>query len=76
MTPTESMQAIAKLRRDMPRNKMVMDVCDAFEDMLVRDHITAQGEAEEQAKFDRVAYQREYMRKRRAADKAKKERQA
>lgn len=48
--------AIARLRRAQPRNADTMLVCDALEATFVRAA----------PKFDKVAYQREYMRKRRA----------
>lgn len=49
--------AIARLRRAQPRNPDTMLICDAIEATFVRAA----------PKFDKVAYQREYMRKRRAA---------
>lgn len=63
MTPTEVHQTISRLRRDMPRNKLAMDLCDAAEEMLL-----ASAPKGEVAKFDKKAYQREYMRKRRKAE--------
>jgi hypothetical protein len=60
MTDLTIGQIIAKLRRDMPHNQLVLRVCDELE-RLTRAH-NATGEA----KFDRNAYQREYMRIRRA----------
>ena len=54
-------QVIDKLRRDMPRNEMVMRVCDELERLRKPDALF-----EARHGFDRRAYQREYMRKRRA----------
>lgn len=64
---SEIIQTIARVRRAMPRNKDVMDVCDALERELVT--VAPSGEAKQ--KFDRRSYQRELMRKRRAEGKAK-----
>lgn len=34
MTPVEVAQAIARLRRDMPRNALVMSLCDSCEQLM------------------------------------------
>lgn len=34
MTPTEITQAIARLRREMPRNQLAMDLCKACEELM------------------------------------------
>ena len=34
MTPTEITQIIARLRRDMPRNELVIALCDSCEELL------------------------------------------
>lgn len=34
MTPTEITQAIARLRREMPRNGLAMSLCEACEQMM------------------------------------------
>ena len=51
---TELREAIARLRANKPRVTDLDIVCDALEDLL-----------EPAPKFDKVAYQREYMRKKR-----------
>ena len=67
---------IAKIRRDMPRNQIVMRICDALEaeltlpsqqELNVASAIVAKHKAE--CKFDKTAYQRDYMRKKRQAEK-------
>jgi hypothetical protein len=55
------MAIIARVRRAMPRNQDVMAICDAAEKSLVAV----------KPRFDKKTYQRELMRKRRAAGKAK-----
>jgi hypothetical protein len=64
--PSEVLLAIARVRRAMPRNPDVMLVCSELEARLVT--VTA---TEIKPKFDRNAYQREYMRKRRKAEEKK-----
>lgn len=63
LTRTELLQTIARVRRAMPRNADVMMICDAAE--LPEPAATVLA-----PKFDKTAYQRELMRKRRAAGKA------
>jgi uncharacterized membrane protein len=73
------MRDIAELRRNMPRNSTAMRVCDALENLIIAESKRASAVAEivkaasDQAvdipKFDKTAYQRDYMRKRRAAAK-------
>jgi hypothetical protein len=53
----------------MPRNKDVMDICDTAE----RSAVTITPDGKVKPKFDRTAYQRELMRKRRAAEKLRRE---
>lgn len=53
---------IARLRRSMPRNADAMTVCDALEYRL-----KSAAEDGPQPGFDRTAYQRQYMRRWRAA---------
>ncbi len=60
---TELHEAIARLRRNQPRNPDTMLVCDAAEKTLTNGALATS------AKFDRTGYQREYMRKRRAAER-------
>ena len=62
--------ALGRVRRAMPRNQDVMLICDALAERLAlvgrplkSKYRTPDG------KFDRVSYQRELMRKRRAAQK-------
>ena len=69
-------QTMEKLRRDMPRNGLVMRVCDELEKLLKARSSTVEQRPLKpkvegsipsgSSKFDRNAYQREYMRKRRA----------
>ena len=58
MQSNELVAAIARVRRAMPRN--VMLICDAAEKAVTV-----------KPRFDKKTYQRELMRKRRAAGKAK-----
>ena len=60
MQSNELVAAIARVRRAMPRNQDVMLICDAAEKLVAA-----------KPRFDKKAYQREYMRKRRAEGKAK-----
>ena len=60
MQSNELVAAIARVRRAMPRNQDVMLICDA-----------AEKSATVKPRFDKKTYQRELMRKRRAAGKAK-----
>lgn len=65
-------QVIARLRRAQPRNADTMAVCDGLEARLkleARGAVVAQqalnlkAEGSVPAKFDRVAYMREYMKR-------------
>ena len=56
------MQIIGRLRRDMPRNGLVMDVCDALEARL-REPV----QLAVPKKRDRTVYMREYMRRKRGS---------
>jgi hypothetical protein len=73
MMSADLLATIGRLRRAMPRNADVLAVCDGLE-----QHLTGQNFAEPMQQagrsvqsecpgFDRLAYQRKYMRKRRAA---------
>lgn len=62
LTSTELSQIIARVKQAMPRNADVMAICEALEGMLLK--------LDNKSKFDRTAYQRELMRKRRAEGKA------
>jgi uridine kinase len=57
---TEIMKTISRVRRAMPRNGDVMLLCQELERLLVHPETN-------KPKFDRKTYQRELMRKRRAA---------
>lgn len=58
---TDITKAIARVRRAMPRNEDVGLICGELETRL---------QAAPEGKFDKRAYQRELMRKRRAEGKA------
>jgi hypothetical protein len=75
------LKTIARLRRAMPRNADVTEVCDALEGLLQRRSLALPAvssvppvHAEQPAelkitrvpKFDKRAYMRDYMRKKRA----------
>ena len=57
---------IARVRRAMPRNADVMRICDAAERSAVAVGIAKVSLRRGANKFDKTAYQRDYMRKRRA----------
>lgn len=61
----ELISAISRIRRVMPRNVDVMLICDELEKRI----ITVLPNGDIKPKFDRVTYQRELMRKRRAAER-------
>jgi hypothetical protein len=76
---TDLLKTIGRIRRAMPRNADVMEICDALEASLSKPteyrHIEVgyaiSGPVGERVgnmyeKFDKRAYQRNYMRKRRA----------
>jgi hypothetical protein len=68
-------QAIAKLRRDQPRNALTMMVCDELMARLMVTDARTEARADEvkkALKFDRNAYQRAYMKKWRAKKNLKK----
>ena len=65
LTDIDLLQVIAKVRRAMPRNPDVMAVCDGLETRL-RQNVQEVKLAPAKPRFDKRAYQREYMRKRRA----------
>lgn len=73
-------QAIGRLRRAQPRNPDTMTVCDRLEQLLACGEAVTQLAVNEptvgsnptgSAKFDKKTYQRDLMRKRRAAGKSK-----
>ena len=64
MSNEEDLAVIARVRRAMPRNSDVLQVCAVAERLIV-------GVAEK-VPFDRKVYQRAYMRKWRARKKAEK----
>ena len=86
LTHTELMQTIARVRRAMPRNADVMAICDAVEVPAAEAITAAQralmdaqrvarrdfmeATMTEKPPFNKKAYQRELMRKRRAEGKA------
>ena len=61
MQSNELISIIARVRRAMPRNADVMAICDAAEQSTIT---IVNGKP----RFDRKAYQRDYMRKRRQAE--------
>jgi hypothetical protein len=63
--PAQLLGALGRVRRAMPRNQDVMLICDVAERTIPK-----QPEPYEKPKFDRKAYQRELMRKRRKEGKA------
>jgi hypothetical protein len=76
---SEILLTVAKVRRAMPRNVEVMIVCDALEgalnDMAKLEQALIKAETDAamvdvRKRFDRKAYQRQYMRKWRAKKKA------
>lgn len=76
MDDIDDMRAVDALRRAMPRNTLVLDVCDRLEARIkakpVANHANAapaNSANGTKPKRDRRAYQRELMRKRRAAAK-------
>lgn len=82
MSNIDLTQAIGRLRRAQPRNPDTMAVCDALERMIVGKATKPAVEAkppewrldavkEGGQKFDKKAYQRALMRKRRAKQKEK-----
>jgi hypothetical protein len=62
-------QVIAKLRRDQPRNALTMRVCDELEKRLKEAVLGGAEEMDRKVrsslgeKFNRTAYQKEYMRR-------------
>ena len=50
------LEAIARLKRSQPRNADTILVCNALEALLYRKEVA-------KVRFDKTAYQREYMRK-------------
>ncbi len=63
MSNTDDMATVARLRRAMPRNSDVMRVCDIAERALIAKPSAVKSSA---PRFDKKAYQREYMRRYRA----------
>ena len=62
----EVMETIKRLRRNTT-NRDVLLVCDTLEKLLLKPQKAPEGP---KAKFDKVAYQREYMKRWRAAKRA------
>ncbi len=56
MTPTEVIQTIDRLRRDMPRNSLVMALCDSCELLLKKPSV-------ERPPLTRAEIQRNYRRR-------------
>ncbi len=65
MQANDLLATVSRVKRAMPRNADVMAICEALERRLIEAPPPA-----EKPKFDRRAYQRELMRKRRAGGKA------
>ena len=75
MTDTELIQSIERLRRAQPRNVDTLAVCEALQaEIVARRAATTptvlRRKRAPKGTFDRNAYQRELMRKRRAEGKA------
>jgi hypothetical protein len=62
MTPTETIQLIDRLRREMPRNGLVMDLCTTCEILLK----AAPKPKAERPISSRAVYMREHRKKERA----------
>ena len=62
----ELLATIGRLRRNMPRNGDVLDVCEALEKLLTKPATPVVANLPERLGFDRTSYQREYMRRYRA----------
>ena len=58
MDPVEIGKVVQRLRRDFPRHVLILSLCDAVDQLLVR-----KAEPSAAAPFDKKAYQRGYMRK-------------
>lgn len=74
MSNTDLHEAIGRLKRSQPRNEDTMAVCSALEAYLYRPpaELPRTVQTEAAGGFDKKAYQRDYMRKRRAMEKASK----
>jgi hypothetical protein len=72
----DDLQLIARIRRAMPRNADVLELCQRLERRVVGSRLidAARGRdvPKPAAKFDKKSYQREYMKKRRAEKKGAK----
>jgi hypothetical protein len=66
----EIMQTISRVRRAMPRNKDVMDICDALETEIVSEGLKVQAEMVK-PRLTRAQIQKNYRDRRRAEGKAK-----
>ena len=66
MLSVELVQAIARLKRAFPRNADVLAVCEALEGQQAPAIGKLVCDPPASETFDRRAYQRDYMRKRRA----------
>lgn len=79
---SDKIQTIARVRRAMPRNKDVMDVCDMAEESLASSSVVERSAvnavvagstpaSSAKPPFDRKAYMRDYMKQRRKKEKSK-----
>ena len=70
LTEQQATATIGRLRRNMPRNPDVLQLCEFAEALMVRTpEAKPKSKRAAEGSFDRRAYQRELMRKRRAAAK-------
>ncbi|MDB5584882.1 MAG: hypothetical protein JWR80_10058 [Bradyrhizobium sp.] len=70
MIPQDLIAAIGRLAREMPRNPAVIEVQETLKAALASHSNTLDNQANKPP-FDKKAYQRELMKKRRAAEKAR-----
>lgn len=81
---TDLLKTIARVRRAMPRNADVMELCDALERQMARppfeggrirvnepnEIVVINPDEGTVSRFDKTAYMRDYMRKKRAKGKS------
>lgn len=72
MIPQELIAAVGKLLREQPRNPTAIEVSEALKAALEQQSNSVRQQANK-APFDKKAYQRDLMRKRRAEEKRKKQ---
>ena len=60
MDPVEIGKVVQRLRRDFPRHELVLSLCDAVDQLLVR-----KAQPSTAAPFDKKAYMRDWMRRKR-----------